>query len=202
MKTLPAALLTAKNNIDEQNPWLVILDIDLKNGTFLHLVNNNEDITFQSKLYTAIGFEIVPPKESTSGEIPSVTLNISNVTRAIQIYLEELSGAIGAEVTMSIINAGLLSEDYTELTMIFEVIATKCSAQFATFTLGAPNPLHNRFPVEQYIAAHCNWRFKSPECAYAGTDTTCKKTWTDCKLKLNSTRFGGYPGLQGGIRIV
>ena len=37
---------------------------------------------------------------------------------------------------------------------------------------------------------------------YSAGTMTCKKTLADCRAKNNSHRFGGFPGLQGGVRIV
>lgn len=201
MKSLPLALKQAKNQLGGDSPWLVTLDIDL-DGTFYYLVNNNEDITYNGQVYTAVPFDVAPPKESSKGEIPTVTLNVSNVTRTLQYYMELLAGAVGAPVTLRVVNTAHLAEDYSELTMYFEVMATKCTASVVSFTLGAPNPLNTRFPAEQFIAAHCNWKFKGPECAYAGVASSCNRTLKDCQLKSNSVRFGGFPGLQGGIRLI
>lgn len=49
--------------------------------------------------------------------------------------------------------------------------------------------------------------FQSPSSWQSGVSYTsgtmvCKKTLADCRAKANSHRFGGFPGLQGGVRLV
>ncbi|WP_298434597.1 DUF1833 family protein [Geobacter sp.] len=206
MKSISSTLTIEKNRIATENPWLVLLDITLTDGvTKFSLVANTEDIQFQGRTYTAMPFNLIPPKESSKGEIPTVTLEVCNVTRVIQGYLEALDGAIGSGVVMRIVNAAYLAEDYAELEMEFEVLAAKCNAQWVSFTLGAPSPLQKRFPLYRYIAMHCKWvqDYKGAECKYSGPLPDCKGTLDDCRAHGNSRRFGGEPGLSGGgVRLV
>lgn len=202
MKNLPLNLLLAKNRMAQTSPWLILLDVDLKNGTILRLVKNNEDITFNSQVYAATAFELDASRESSKGEIPSLNLKVCNVTRILQAYLEDLNGAVGSTVTTRIVNAAYLSENYSELEMTFDVMATSSDAMWVTFRLGAPNPLRSRYPRFRYIAGHCGWVFKSRECNYTGASTDCARTLDACKGLGNSPRFGGYPGLNNyGIRL-
>jgi len=203
MKTLPAELVLEKNELASESAWLVLLDITLTDGTILRIVNNTEDVTFDSNTYTAVNFELDSNKEGLKGEIPSVQLKISNVTRLLQSYLESQEGSIGSDITMYIVNSENLGSNYAELTWEFEVIGTQADAFWTTFTLGAANPLRRRFPLYRYISSHCNWRFKSAECGYVGTYTVCNRTLDNCQDRDNSERFGGHPGLgAGGIRLI
>lgn len=204
MKNLPLALRQAKNQFGQDSPWLILVDIDLTTlgGPLFNLVANNEDITFQTRTYSAFPFNIELPKESSKGEIPQLKLSVSNVTRMLQVHFENLNGGVGATCTLYIVNAGLLAENYAELTMDFQIISASCSSQWAEITLGASNPLRRRFPLHRYIAAHCNWQYKSAECAYGGTILTCKRTLDDCIAHGNASRFGGFKGLAAGsIRL-
>lgn len=173
MKTLPAALILEKNKIASPNPWLVTLDITLTDNTKFYLVNNTEDITFNSQVYTAVPFQIEPARQSGTGEIPTVTLRVSNVTRLMQGYLEATSGGVDSTVLVRVVNAALLAENYAELELSFAILTTETDAYWVTFTLGMPNPLRKRFPLYRYIAEHCNWQFNTGannarECNYAG----------------------------------
>lgn len=204
MRTLPLNLLLAKNQIGQTSPWLILLSVTLTDDppTTLYLVKNNEDITFQSQVYTATSFELDASKESSKGEIPSISLRVCNVTRVLQSYLEELNGAVGATVKITIVNAAHLTENYAELEMTFDVMSTSSDAMWVTFNLGAPNPLRSRFPKFRYLANHCGWIFKSRECNYTGGATECARTLDACQALGNSPRFGGHPGLNNyGIRL-
>ena len=231
--------------------------------------------------YTAFNFQLEPTILNSKGQIPTLTLRVSNVTSLIQAKLQSLNGAIGSDVKMMVVNSNLLAEDFSDLEMNFEVLAANSSNMYVEFILGAPSPLRQRFPLNKFGALHCNWIFEGAECSYdrktiagvtlsdpvsieitdhgfladeaitlysvtgitgtlegnylvkaatdddnftiktlAGADvdggdfggaytsggkagyTSCKRTLTDCRLRENSTRFGGFPGMRsGGIRI-
>lgn len=206
MKQLSDNLIEKKNELAVADPWLVLVDIAIPGvAETIHLVNNNENITFAGQLYTAANFILDPPKFSSKGDIPSVTLKVCNVAQIMEPYMEEHDGGIGSTVTVRVVNAGLLSENYAELEMTFDVIGASADVQWATFQLGAPNPLQFRFPLDRYIALRCRYvaHYKGVECAYSGALATCNGTLDDCRAHGNSARFGGFPGLNGaGLHLV
>ena len=202
MKSLPPALIIEKNKMSTSSAWLVFLDITLTDNTEFRFVSNNEDVTFGGNLYTHFPFEVDTVGQSGRGEIPNVRLKVSNVTRLLQPYLESLEGAIGSTVKVTVVNSKHLDEDYSELEMTFDVISCNSTSKWVTFTLGAPNPLRQRFPLEEFIANHCRFIFKSDECGYSGGETTCNGTMSDCDDRSNLSRFGGFPGMRdGSLRV-
>ncbi len=203
MKTLPTVLVREKNKLYTTDPWLVLLDIALSNGEQLRFCSNNEDIMLAGQVYTAFPFYLEPTKQSSKGELPTISLKVCNVTQLVQAYLEDLDGAVGSEVTVRVVHAGHLSEDYTELEMTFTVLSSSAEADWVTFSLGSASPLRKRFPQHRFISLHCNWDFKGRECAYDGSETECDRTFKRCEQIGNTARFGGYPGLNlTGWRIV
>lgn len=203
MLNLPPTVLREVNTLDADSPWLILLDINISGEEPIRLVNNNEDVTYQGNVYIAFGFTITMPTQSSKGEIPSVQLSVANSTRTLQTYVEQYSGGVGAAVTLTVVNAAHLSEDYAELTTTLTVIGCQCNAQWVVFTLGAANPLNKKFPPNQYIAAHCRFKFKGTYCGYDGFETECNKTIDRCRELQNASRFGGHLGLDStGIRLV
>jgi len=214
MKNIPLALRQAKNQLGQGSPWLFLIDVALLGGPTFNLVANTEDIEFQGRSYTAFPFTVELPTEANKGQLPTIKLSVSNVMRVFQAQLEALNGGIGSTVTLYIVNAGLLSENYAELTMAFGVLSSECTDTLVTFSLGAPSPLRRRFPLYRYIASSCRWQFNSPavraagnnqgaECGYAGAATSCARTYDACQTLGNVARFGGEPGLaNGGVRVV
>ena len=194
---LPAVLVIEKNKIASANPWLVTLDIVLSvSGTQLYLVHNTEDVVFQGRTYTAFPFQIEIPKIAAKGEIPNWKLRISNITMALQAYLEDEQGCVGSSVVMRFINAGYLSENFVDLETRLEVMASESDAEWITFMLGMPNPMNKRFPQYRYISDHCAWKFKSAECAYTGSAVDCKRSLAACRQLSNQKRFGGKIGMD------
>ena len=202
MKTLPANIILEKNKIAADSAWIILIEIYLDDSTVLYFARNNEAITYDGQEYQAFPFELDAMKENARGEIPTLTLRVSNVTRIIQAYLEDYSGGVGKTVKLIVVNSENLTEDFAELEMEFEVLATTSSVQWVTFTLGAPNPLRQRFPRHRYFSNYCRWEFKSTECGYTGDATTCNHRLQDCRAYNNSSRFGGFPSLsERGYRV-
>jgi len=160
-------------------------------------------------LYTAYGFQIEPFTQDTKGQITSLKIRVTNAGRLLTSDIEALDGGAGSIVRLIIANSGIITEDYSELTLEFEVLSTVESAQWIEFTLGVPSPLRERFPLMKYLALHCDHVYTGGvadsqyvECGYAGALTTCKRTLADCEAHSNEVRFGGKPGLaSGGMRI-
>jgi lambda family phage minor tail protein L len=196
MKTLPAVLAIEKNKLTSTSSWLLLLDVTLTSGVVLNLVRNVIDIEWNGTTYSRFPFDIDSVSDSGKGELPTLQLTLSNVTRIIQAYLEPLDGAVGSTVDIHVVNSDYLSEDTSSLDMSFVVISVIMSASKAVFTLGAPSPFRRRFPLIRYIAGHCNWIFKGAECAYSGSSATCNKTFEYCTTLGNTKRFGGFPGLK------
>jgi phage-related protein len=212
MKALSANLVRAKNMLGGDQPWLVLVQLILSEVTTLYLASNNEDVVFQGHTYAAFPLQIELPKETSKGEMPQIKLGLGNATREIQAQMEALNGGVGCGVRLIIVNAGLLTENYAELTLDFMIMSAECSPQWVSVSLGAPSLLKRRFPVDKYLANYCRFTFNSPaeratsskgrECYYQGSMTTCNHTLADCKERGNAARFGGFPGLNaGGLRL-
>jgi lambda family phage minor tail protein L len=203
MKRLPANIILEKNKLAQNSAWLILLDIDIETEDTIYLVRNNESITFDGVSYEPFAFELDSAKQDSKGKIPSVSLSVSNVTRMFARILDTHSGGVGATVTIRVVNSDLLDENYAELTINYDVISTEVTEEWITFSLGAPNPLRQRYPKYRYISGHCNWQFGSAECGYTpGATETCARTLASCQSKENQDRYGGFLGLMpGGMRV-
>lgn len=204
MKKLPAQIVIEKNKLNNASPWLILLDIMLvdsqnpANATNYYVVRNNQNVNYNGQEYTAFNFEIDQSRETSKGEIPILTLRVSNVHRIIQADLEQYEGGSGSQVRMTVIHADNLLEDFAELSMLFDVIGCHTTSKWVIFSLGAPNPLNQRFPLERYIGMQCRYasHFKGAECGYAGAETECDGSLARCVELANSERFGGFPGMM------
>ena len=208
-KTLPSSLIIEKNKLSQKSPWLILLEVVLVNPSnpeateTYRLVRNFEDITYNSDTYTAFAFDMEPTKYTSKGEIPIVSLRVSNVSQLLQAKVEEYDGAVGSLVTMTVVHTDNLTENFADLELIFEIMDTITDVDWITFLLGAPNPLRSRFPLDRYVPTHCNWLFKSVECAYVGGETVCNRTYADCVIRGQEERFGGFLGLRSGyLRVI
>lgn len=202
--TLPANIILEKNKIATPSAFIILLEVTLPDSTKFYLTNNNEDVTYNTQLYTALPIEIDARKETVRGEIPSINLRLCNITRLLTPYIENTAGAIGSTIKLTVVNTELLGETYTELEMIFDVTGCTYDTYWVSLTIGPPNPLRKRFPLHRYLADRCMWvsRFKGAECKYNNnggtTFTTCDGTLENCEERLNSENYGGFKGLSGG----
>lgn len=200
--TIPAEIITEKNKLSNTSPWLILLDVELTDTITLRLTSNISEVIFATNTYTPFPMAIQHVSESIDGSIPEINISVSNADRVIQGYIEALNGAVDCEVVMYIVHQGNLASDFSDLERHFKILSAVCTNEWVTFTLGLVSPTFMRFPLFRTMGSHCNWLFKSVECAYTGGTVSCDHTLKTCQLLNNSIRFGGFPGLNtSGMRF-
>jgi lambda family phage minor tail protein L len=199
MRTLNADFITEKN-LQENEPIFLYSIINFDGASNdLNYTSWDENVTYDSVLYTAYAITHETIGQNESGEIQTISLSIGNVNRTIQAYLE-LYELRGIEIkikrifldkvadTLAFYEDSYYVESYTANEMQVEFILT------TKFTLN--NSVIPKRPMSRNF---CSWRFKGTECAYAGVDATCNKTLKDCISKSNNLRFGGFPSIPTRI---
>lgn len=199
MKVLSSAIVSEKNKISTDGVWLVLLEISFPGEESVYLVHNTEDITWGGNLWQAFPFEVNTVSEDGQGGLPSYTIRVSNVGRALTVLIDEHDGGNGATTILRVVH----SEHLEDLNPVFMDVATivACSVdlEWVTFTLGAENPMILRSPRQRYLQNHCRYKeFKGALCAYAGPVGVCDRTMATCKELGNLARFGGAPGISLG----
>ena len=201
MLDLPSEIVGEKNVLNQDQPWLKTIEFNI-DGTYIRLIDNNEDVTIESDTYTKFPFAIEPIETNTGGELNSAQIVVGNVHRTLQYYAEQYDGIVGESVTIRIFHNEYRQYSKVALQWTFKILSTTYDDTRITFTLGHRNPLLQRFPKYRYIARHCKWKYKSIECGATSPLTTCGKTWADCEERNNTLRFGGYLGLKpGSLRL-
>lgn len=198
---LPSSLIAEKNKLYSVGSFLELLEIQLtENGTTLRLVNNNEDIIWGGYTWTAFLFFPGDFEESVEGENNTLDIRVSNVARVIEGYIETATnGLIGDTTIYRLISSENLTEQ-AALTATFQILAVECDDIWCSFTLGLENFFFKRFPLHQYRRNICRYEtFKGEECGYVGAETTCDRLFYTCISYGNVIRFGGQPGIPGGL---
>lgn len=204
-RDIPDELKIIKNSLSQESPWLILVEITLTDAfsTVLYLVRNIENIVYKGNEYIAMPFELGMNKITNSSEIPFLTVKVSNVSLYLQKYLNDLSGLVGSICKIIIVSEDNLDSDYSELEQEWNITESEVTQEFVTFKLSLPNLLLMRFPLTRFISMHCRFTFREIECNYTGELETCRRTLQDCKIRNNTKRFGGTPGLNAsGIRVV
>ena len=208
MLTLSQAAILEKNKIESSNVWLILLEITIPSTNtgevpiVLRLVRNTENIIWNQLLWTAFPFELDPPKQSGSGELPNFTVRVSNVTRTIEGYLAQAGGGVGANVRIMVVMSEHLDLTTPELDEQFSVQSVNYDENFVSFVLSGAVKLFRRVPLRRFLKNFCPFQYKGPECRALSSFDTCNKSFKDCQARGNAARFGGEPGIpQGGLYV-
>jgi len=206
--TLSAVAYIEKNKLYSNKSWLVLAKLVSPSATTIRVVSNTEQVTWPvtgGDVYTAFPFLIEEITDSRD-EVPSVELKVSNVTRALEGYLETENGLVDSAVTLYVVNsthvttpsqgAGVNNND-PELELEFVVMDSHADSQWVYFQLGASNPWNKRFPRNKVHKNFCRYRyFKGSRCQYSGLEPECDRTLYTCRNTMaNSINFGGCPGV-------
>lgn len=202
MQPLSAVLIQAKNKVDSGDPWVMTVAVSKPTDpvTWDYLVNDTDPVTYQGQEYTPFPMKLSAIANESKGNTPSVTLQFGNPQRVFYDYLDQYDAMVDQIVIIRWVNRNALGEDYSNLTIVLDVIGAQDDPQWATFQLGPPRSLRRRHPLHAYIAGHCRWKVNSIECGLVGA--TCDRTFKGCEANNNLEHFGGEVGLGGGIRIV
>lgn len=213
-RDLTNALKTAKNLISGSSAWMILFEIQITDVEKLHLVNNEESITFNNTIYNPfpIGFEVM--EESNSGDLPIVNLVVGNVSREISSYMETRNGLLDCIVIMRWVHTSDLANSNSALTSTFTIRSSGVTENSASFRLSQHPFFDVPFPHNTFQRSRCRFAFKSTECGWSSASasqdsTTCDKglnTENGCSFHgnlytsagntaIHPARFGGFPSI-------
>jgi hypothetical protein len=104
--------------------------------TYHHMVNFHRYITWDGFCYTPFPVSIGPIKASTSGELPTVPIAISNAGRLLTKYMRDYKGMIGKDVDISLVHSSLLS-DPTDAVVPESLVVSSSAMEDPVITLNA-----------------------------------------------------------------
>lgn len=185
-----------KNKIASDNVWLLLLKITYPSEVPVRVCLNNETINWNSQSWLPAIFSLSGISESKDAEVPVVSLGFVDLNNVVIPFLEEYSGAVGAEIIIYVVNSKYLENTTPELEETMEIIG--CSVGHSStvaFQLGTENLMQRRLPQNRYLKNHCRFDFKSTLCGYSAGETECNRTLTRCTELINAARFGGFPGV-------
>jgi len=200
MLDLSNVAIIEKNKLASDGAWILLAEIYVTEGVILRICRNTEDITWNGETWTAFPFELDAPRQSASGEIPNFSIKVSNVTRTVESYVEQAGGGVGATVRLMVVMSNHLDLTLPELDEEFSVQSTSYDEQWVSFTLTGAVNLFRRVPLRRFLKNFCPFQYKGPECKATSALTECDKSFSACKERNNSQRFGGEPAIpQGGL---
>lgn len=201
-RSLSVASVIEKNRLSSDTPWLICLDIDVVDPDTggvveqLHFVRNSEPVAFNGNTYQAASFDM--ELKSESGESQSVRLTLKDHSRFVQKRMQMYQGGVGFGVTLTVVNGAALDKP-PEVQEFFEVVGADSGNYVCNFTLGTENAITKTFPRRRQTKDFCQWRYKSEECGYSGTMSSCdlsRAGANGCEAHGNVIRFGAFPGIN------
>jgi lambda family phage minor tail protein L len=161
----------------------------------LNFAGFDQDVTFAGTVYTRFPIKHEFVAENNQGQIDQVKITLANVSRLIELYLEQYDFR-GKKVIIRTVWADQLSDPDAYIDDVFYIDNYTADQSNVEFTLtGKFDVLGVDLPARRYARNYCVWKFKSAECGYAGAELTCDKTQQRCKQLENYQRFGGFPSV-------
>ena len=161
----------------------------------LNFAGFDQDVTFAGTVYTRFPIKHEFVAENNQGQIDQVKITLANVSRLIELYLEQYDFR-GKKVIIRTVWADQLSDHDAYIDDVFYIDNYTADQSNVEFTLtGKFDVLGVDLPARRYARNYCVWKFKSAECGYAGAELTCDKTQQRCKQLENYQRFGGFPSV-------
>jgi len=202
MLTLSAAAKQLKNSLIDAGVWLSLITFTNKNASVvIRVVNNTEDIVFAGNTYTAFPIQVAEITESNKGELPTISISLSNVSRAVEGYIEQDPDlGSGWSVHVDIVHTSSVASGVAEVTYDFVTVSVTADTSLVTFSCGLKNPIRQQFPRLRFLPNSCQNTFKQGACTYSGTAPTCVKTLKACRAKFvgqSKIPFLGFPGIPG-----
>ena len=203
MLNLSQQALIEANSLHSDGVWLILLEIQLSSlEDPVRIVRNTENITWGGHEWQAFSFEIGDVTEDSKGELPTLSIKVSNVTKVLQPYVEAARGGNGSPVILRVVNSKVLGNNFAEVEEEFVVQHATCDNMWVTFELGGDAILNSRFPPRRILKNRCPYVYKGIECGSTSSLTSCPRTLEACEERKNSLRFGGEPGIpQGGLYV-
>jgi lambda family phage minor tail protein L len=189
-----------KNKIISDSTYITLLEIHIRPDLILRVCTNTDDISWNGETWVAFPFELDSFQQTSGEEFPRLTVRVSNVTRAVEGYLEQVGGGVGATVKIMVVMSAHLEETAPIESEEFMVQSTSCDQNWVTFTLSGSANILRRVPERRFLKNWCPFQYKGPECRASSSLTTCDKSLKNCQERNNGMRFGGEPGIpMGGL---
>jgi phage-related protein len=194
MITLPAVIIEELHKLNRDSSTLALMEIPEHS---IYLARNTEDITWNGNTYTAFWFEFEAIESSSSGSVPELELQASNVTGNLEKEIIAHDNFSDSSCVISFVNSKHLSETTPIAQVTFQIVKPVLYGVVAGLSLSVKNPLLLAWPSWHYHGSICQYRkFKGALCGYSGDSAECNRTLQACIDRANQKRFGAQPGLS------
>jgi len=188
--------------------WLYEIEVPTDPPTRYRFCNQMEAVTFRDNEYSPFPITHANMKEGADGNLPTLALSVSNVSREIGGTLEAYNGLIGQRVKIMLVlmpeNQDMAPQDPLKaiLEWDFKITSMAATAEGASAQLGDISLYEVFMPAARISKRYCRFQYKGSGCGYVGLLPSCDKGLdgpNGCEAHsddgLHPQRFGGFPGV-------
>ncbi len=166
-------------------------------GTNKYFAAYRNNVTFDSIEYEKFPITHSEITENTKGEIDNVKVQVSNISRLIEYYLQNYD-LRGKKISIKMVWANKLDDPDCYIEFSNYIDSYGSNVKNVVFNLMSKfDVLNVTLPTMLYLRDVCQWIFRGEECAYSGEATSCNRTIQRCKELGNSKRFIGFRSIPG-----
>lgn len=170
-------------------------------GNDKHFAADDTNVKFGDPEIEYIKFPITHDviSENVSGEIDSTKVQLSNVSRLIEYYLQNYD-LRGKKLSIKMVFANLLNDPDAYVEFSNYIDSYTSNVKDVVFNIMSKFDIVGVVvPGRIYLKSHCQWIFGSDECGHTIVgEETCNKTRSRCRELNNNRRYGGFPSAPGG----
>jgi len=152
--------------------YRIVINPDAASGetSEIFLAEYSEDVEYfkdvnTPQTYLKFPIRLEEISENSEGQIDSVTIIISNVSREIQAFLELYDGLRGNKVTIRQVFADYLDDPQAYIEDIFYIDTATSNQDTVQFTLSSKLDILNVVvPSRKFYRNHCSWQYKGEGC--------------------------------------
>ena len=188
--------------------WLYEIEVPTSTPTRYRFCTQMEPVTFRGNEYSPFPITHETMKEGADGDLPTLALTVSNVSREIGGTLESYNGLVGQRVKVMLVlmteNQETSPQDPLKaiLEWDFKITSMAATAEGASAQLGDISLYQVFMPASRISKRYCRFQYKDDGCGYVGSLPTCDKSLDGpmgCTAHkddgLHPQRFGGFPGV-------
>ena len=214
---IPTIASIEKNLLATKQRWIWLYEIEVPTTPpkRYRFVRDSAQVTFRGNIYYPFPIAHNETKQDDKGNLPRVTLSVSNVSREIVDNLNSYGGMVGQPVRIILTHELALATNSTVIEHDFKIVNSSINEDSVTATLGDINLYEAKLPQQKMMRFYCRHQYQDGGCGYnvatgdANYLASCDKSLNGangCRVHgeseaaagvqvLHPERFGGFPGI-------
>ncbi len=140
MPDVPAWFIPIKNALASDGGIIVLVEIAYPGANTLRIADWDENVEWPAgsgRTWLAAPFKLGKVRRTGTRSETGMQAEVENASRAIELYLEEADGGVGAEVTLYAVHSQNLDREAPVFEERYENLEASTDSEWAVFDLGA-----------------------------------------------------------------